>query len=93
MFFKNKPGWSIALRILLVVLLVGGVYALTRGAYYKGYNSGLKTETGEISKFTEKESPLTYHHKSEYMPHKSGYMTHQGYPGGMNYPARGALPG
>jgi len=51
MFYHNKPGWGIALRIFLLLLLIGGAIAVTRAAYIKGYHTGLGTEGIKSVKF------------------------------------------
>ena len=33
MFFHDKPGWSIALRVILVLLLIGGVVWARPGSF------------------------------------------------------------
>ncbi len=40
MYFHDKPGWGIALRIGLVLLLIAGMAWVTRAAFYRGVAAG-----------------------------------------------------
>lgn len=92
MFFHDKPGWGIAFRILMVVLLVVGIAALSRYAFYRGYSAGVGTvpDGMAFSKFHDTDSPMGFSNRFEYMPHQGfpGSMHDQGYLGGMHYPTR-----
>lgn len=91
MFFNDKPGWGIAFRILMVVLLVVGIAALSRYAFYRGYSAGVSTGPDGMvfSRFHDTDGPMVFHCKPGYMPHQvyPGSMHNQGYPGGMHYPS------
>ena len=93
MFFHNKPGWRIFFQVFLVLLLIAGVFAVSRVAYYKGYARGTQVEGKELVGYYGKDNPMDYHHKNDYMPQmgyvpQKGYMPQNSYPGGMHYPSR-----
>jgi len=89
MFFHKRTGWGIAFRIFMVLLLIGGVVAITRGAFYKGYSIGASQSQNDISMFKDGRESFTFHDPSGTMFHKSypGGMYQQGYPGSMYYPS------
>ena len=109
MFYHNKPGWGIALRILLVLLLIGGVIAVTRAAYFKGYYTGIGTGGIKSTKFYEDSDKMPFQAdstKKEFQkdsdkmefygqPYygQKGYMPQHYYPGSMHYPSRGGFFG
>lgn len=96
MFFHDKPGWGIALRIVLVLLLIGGIVFVTRAAFYKGVAAGAgKTGPGYMT-FSGDDNMMDFHHKEGYMDdygksgemfyhHPGKTMPHSGYTGSMGH--------
>jgi hypothetical protein len=102
MFFHDKPGWGIALRIVLVLLLIGGAVWVTRAAFYQGYAAGVKQNGYQSGMFFGDGDKMESHHMDEFMTqqgysngmffhHQGGSQFYRGYPGTMGYPARGGF--
>ncbi|NQS91272.1 MAG: hypothetical protein HQ574_02600 [Chloroflexi bacterium] len=103
MFFQKNPGWGIVFRVFVVLLLIGGVFALTRFAFVKGYSVGLGTSGSEFSELYDFNGSMRFHDQS-FMPHQGfmpqkgylpqqGFMPHMGMSGGMYYPSQGGFGG
>lgn len=104
MFFQKNPGWGIVFRIVVVLLLIGGVFALTRFAFVRGYSVGLGTSGSEFSEYYDHDGPMRFHDQDViphmgclpqqgFMPHKGylpqqGFMPQMGMSGGMYYPSQ-----
>ena len=87
MFFQKNRGWGIAFRIIMVLVLIGGVVAITRGAFYMGYQRGAAGEVNDL------DSEFMFHDdwgtKGDYphMRYPGGHsMMYRGYPGGSILP-------
>ena len=96
MFFHDKPGWGIALRIVLVLLLIGGMAWITRAAFYKGVASGagkvgpgfmMHSGDDDMAEFHHQDGYADYHGNSGYMSshHPGTAMPHSGFGGPMGY--------
>jgi len=96
MFFHDKPGWAIALRIVLVLILIGGVAWAVQAAFYKGYAVGAgKDGYGSPMPFADGDE-MGFHHQDTYFGHQRdsrAMLYHHpgankpfhGYSGGMGY--------
>ena len=96
MFFHDKPGWGIALRIVLVLLLIGGMVWVTRTAFYKGVAAGTgKMDPGYMMSSGD-DDMMESHHKDGFMDdygksgemffhYKGKTMPHSGYAGSMGH--------
>ncbi len=76
MFLHNKPGWGIALRIVLVLLLIGGMVWVTRAAFYRGVAAGAGNMAPGFMAFSGDDDMMDYHHQGDYQDFdgKSGEM-------------------
>lgn len=83
MFFQRKSGWGIAFRIIMVLVLIGGAVAITRGVFYMGYQRGA---AGEVENL---DGSFMFHDRWG----TKGYMPHMGYPGGSYMMHRGFFGG
>jgi len=84
MFFHKNPVWGIVFRILLVVLLIGGVFAITRGAFYRGYAVGVGARGADLSRFSHDPGDMMF-------SNQRGVTPFYGYPGGMDFHSRGGF--
>jgi len=102
MFFHDKPAWGIALRVILVLILIGGAVLAVRSAFYRGYAVGVGTAGSGSPFFFRDGNQLDFHHQDELMPghmdpddmfyyHQGSWMGPQAYPGMMGYPSRGGF--
>lgn len=92
MFFQKNPGWGIVFRVFVVLLLIGGVFALTRFAFVSGYSAGLGSSGAEFPGGFDLDGPMRFHDQGfmtqrGFMP-QQGFMPHMGISGGMYYPSR-----
>ena len=76
MFFHDKPGWGIALRIVLVLLLIGGMVWITRAAFYRGVSAGAGNVGPGFMMFSGDDDMMDFHHQDGYGDYhgKPGYM-------------------
>lgn len=66
MYFHDKPGWGIALRIVLVLLLIAGVAWIARTAFYKGIAAGsVKMGPGYMMS-SDYDDEMEFHHMDDY---------------------------
>jgi len=76
MFFHDKPGWGIALRIVLVLVLIGGMAWITRAAFYRGVAAGTRNVGPGFMMFSGDNDMEDFHHQDGYQDYhgNSGYM-------------------
>jgi len=87
MFFQKKPGWAIAFRIIMVLVLIGGVVAITRGAFYMGYQRGAASEVKDLDgDFMFHDDWGTKGHYPQMRYPGGSYMMYRGFPGGSILP-------
>jgi len=102
MNFHDKPGWGIALRVVLVLVLIGGMFWVTKAAYYQGLAAGAGKAAPGYMMFSGGEDDFDFHHMDGYRDHyqNSGGMFYHhpgkttpygGYPGHMGYPSGGSF--
>ncbi len=93
MFFHDKPGWGIALRIFLVILLIGGMVWITRAAFYRGVAAGAGKMGPEYMMLSGDEDMMDFHHPEGFQDDygKSGEMFFH-HPGNSRPYARSAGP-
>jgi len=87
MFFQKNPGWAIAFRIIMVLVLIGGVVAITRGAFYMGYQRGAASEEKDLDgdfMFHDDWGTKGYYPQMRYPG--GSYMMYRGFPGGSILP-------
>jgi hypothetical protein len=74
MFFHDKTGWGIALRIVLVILLIGGMVWITRAAFYQGVAAGAGRVGPGYMMFSGDDDMMDFHHPEGYQDNygKSG---------------------
>ena len=92
MFFHDKPGWGVALRIGLVLLLIGGMVFVTRAAFYKGVAAGAGNMGPGYMTFSGDDDMMEFHHDDGHMEsgdmffhHPGNTMPHSGYAGSMGH--------
>lgn len=101
-FFHDKPGWSIALRIVLVLLLIEGLAWITRAAFYQGVAVGTGKVNPGYMMFSEDDDMMDFHHPDgdEFHDGFSGYMfshrpgstrPYTGYGGPMGHHSEGSF--
>ncbi|MCJ7717764.1 MAG: hypothetical protein MUO54_14765 [Anaerolineales bacterium] len=78
MFFRKMSGWGIFFRIVMILVLIGGAVAITRGVFYMGYNQGIASDGADL------DGSFLFHDGWG----TKGYMPHMGYPGGAYMPHR-----
>ena len=76
MYFHDKPGWGIALRIGLVLLLIAGMAWVTQAAFYRGVAAGAGNMTPGFMAFSGDDDMMDFHHQDDYQDFygKSGDM-------------------
>ena len=63
MFFHDKPGWGIALRIVLVLVLIAGMAWITRAAFYQGVAAGARNVGPGYMMFSGDNNMEEFHHQ------------------------------
>ncbi len=97
MFFQDKPGWAIALRVVLVLILIAGAVWAVQAAFYKGYAAGAGKDGYRSAMYFGDGDEMGFHHQDSYFGYDKGskdmHFHHpgasrsfHGYPGGMGYP-------
>lgn len=97
MFFQDKPGWGIALRVILVLLLIAGLAWALQAAFYKGYAVGaartgpggmMFLDEGYDMEFDRGEifSGSFGERGGMFFHHTNSFRPYHGYAGGMGYP-------
>jgi hypothetical protein len=102
MFFHDKPGWSIALRIVLVLVLIGGMVWITRAAFYQGVAVGAGKVGPGYRMFSGDDDMMNFENQDgyhgEYMNsgnmlfhHPGAVRPYSGFAGPMGYHAGGGF--
>jgi len=63
MKFHDRPGWGIALRVVLVLLLIGGVVWTTHAAYLYGMAAGAGKTGPGYAMYADHDQMMDFHHQ------------------------------